>query len=132
MTPEEVVRELCRLVSERDAELLRPLLAEDCIYHNVAIMEPNVGREACLANLAEQFANVQSYAYEIRNLVADGELVLTERIDMISGDDFTAPVPVMGTFEIADGQIRRWRDYWDLGSVKEMRAGEYLGTRLPD
>lgn len=41
--------------------------------------------------------------------------VLTERIDWILDADGAAvmKVPVMGVFEIAQGQIVAWRDYFD-------------------
>lgn len=46
---------------------------------------------------------------------AGGDKVLTERIDWILDQTGTAvmKVPVMGIFEIADGKIAAWRDYFD-------------------
>ena len=36
----------------------------------------------------------------------------------------TAPVAVMGTFELRDGKIVAWRDYFDMGLTTKMMSGE--------
>src|SRR5262245_46295661 len=53
-SPEEVVREFCAVVSKRDTELLRPLLADGIVYHNIG-MAPTTGVDAVLANLEGQW-----------------------------------------------------------------------------
>ncbi|MGH9080662.1 MAG: limonene-1,2-epoxide hydrolase family protein [Acidimicrobiales bacterium] len=35
-----------------------------------------------------------------------------------------ASLPVMGTFEIRDGKISAWRDYFDLAQITAMLSGE--------
>ena len=52
--------------------------------------------------------------FQIRHLVADGDVVLTERVDVFDTGDKTISLPVMGTFELRDGKIAAWRDYFDL------------------
>lgn len=52
-------------------------------------------------------------------IAATGDKVLTERIDWILNADGKAvmEVPVMGIFEIVDGKIAAWRDYFDTKAV---------------
>ncbi len=50
-------------------------------------------------------------------------VVLTERIDTFTVGDVVAPLPVMGTFEVRDGKISAWRDYFDLGQITAMLSG---------
>ncbi len=120
----EIVREFCAGVTKRDAELLRPLLADDVTYHNMG-MEASKGIEATIANLAGQWAMFpEVYEYQVRHLVADGNLVLTERVDLVGMGGVRAPVPVMGTFEVVDGKISQWRDYFDSALVGKMLGGE--------
>lgn len=57
--------------------------------------------------------------------------MLTERVDVITANGVTAPVPVMGTFEIRDGRIVAWRDYFDMALVGRLMAGEDSATLLP-
>ena len=60
---------------------------------------------------------------------AAGEVVLTERVDMITDfDGRLHGVPVMGTFVVDGGKICRWTDYFDTGLIGKMLGGEdYTG-----
>ncbi|WP_261557855.1 limonene-1,2-epoxide hydrolase family protein [Frankia tisae] len=64
---------------------LRPLLAADAVYQNVGT-PATIGAAAIVENLAGQFAVFpDSYEYRVLalTLAADGDVVLTERLDMI-------------------------------------------------
>ena len=50
--------------------------------------------------------------------------MLTERVDEVTANGVMAPVPVMGTFEVKDGLIIRWRDYFDMGLTGRLIGGE--------
>ena len=39
---------------------------------------------------------------------------MTERVDVFKLPDKSFELPVMGTFEVSDGKINAWRDYFDL------------------
>jgi len=60
--------------------------------------------------------------WEIRNIVAGGNVVMTERIDNFQVGETRVSVPCMGAFELRDGKIAAWRDYWDL---------KYFEAQLP-
>lgn len=48
------------------------------------------------------------------NIAASGDVVLTERVDLFTfTDGRQVALPVMGSFEVADGKITAWRDYFD-------------------
>jgi len=47
-------------------------------------------------------------------------VVLTERIDTFTMGEKQAALPVMGTFEVRDGKISAWRDYFDLAQITSM------------
>ena len=57
---------------------------------------------------------MKALPWEIRNIVADGDIVMTERVDHFIVGDKTVSVKCMGVFELRDGKIAAWRDYWDL------------------
>ena len=52
--------------------------------------------------------------WEVRNIVADGDLVLTERVHHFLVGGTRVSVPCTGTFEPREGRIATWHDYWDL------------------
>lgn len=130
--PIEVVREFCDLMVKRDPEALRGLLASNAVYQNTG-MPASVGVDAVLENLAAQFAMFpDSYEYRTQHIVGSGEVVMTERLDMIKGPDGAIHgVPVMGTFIVRDGKITRWTDYFDTGLVAKMMTGEDYTDLVP-
>jgi limonene-1,2-epoxide hydrolase len=129
----EVVREFCELMVKRDAEAVRGFFTPDAVYHNTG-MPATTGVDAIVDNLAAQMAMFpDSYEYRIINLAADGDVVLTERLDMIrAGDGPLHGVPVMGTFVLHEGKINRWTDYFDTALPAKMMTGEDYSGLVPE
>ncbi|MHB8437843.1 MAG: limonene-1,2-epoxide hydrolase family protein [Acidimicrobiales bacterium] len=50
---------------------------------------------------------------EMVHLLADGPIVMTERVDYWTSGDVTASLRVAGVFEVHDSLITNWRDYFD-------------------
>jgi limonene-1,2-epoxide hydrolase len=86
---------------------------DDAVYHNIPV-EPAVGPEAIKAVFSMFTTGVDRMEFKIRNIVGDGDVVLTERVDVFELPNVTIELPVMGTFEVRDGKIAKWRDYFDL------------------
>ncbi|MCM3924508.1 nuclear transport factor 2 family protein [Frankia sp. AiPs1] len=129
--PARIVREFCDLMAKRDPALLRPFLAEDAVYQNTGT-PASTGAAAVLANLAGQFAVFpDSYEYKMINLAVDGDVVLTERLDLIRTPDGVRGVPVMGAFVVREGVITRWTDYWDTGLPAKMMSGQNIDGLVP-
>ncbi|OBF08010.1 limonene-1,2-epoxide hydrolase [Mycobacterium sp. ACS4054] len=132
-SPADTVRQFCALMEQRDADALRPLLAEGAVYQNVG-MPAFVGPDAIVENMAAQFAMFpDAYAFEIVNLASEGSVVLTERLDYIQAPDGSKPaIPVMGTFVVDDdGKITRWTDYFDLNLIMKLLQGEDISALVP-
>jgi len=130
-TSEAVVRRFCEAVSERDPEVLRQLLTDDVVYHNVG-MPAVVGRDRTIAEVEghwKMFTN--SYEFRILHLAVVGDVVLTERVDVLTGDRVAMSLPVMGTFEVVDGKIAHWRDYFDSALIAKLMAGEDVSALVP-
>jgi limonene-1,2-epoxide hydrolase len=131
--PVDVVRKFCALMEGRDAEALRPLIADNAVYQNVGMPASN-GVDAIVENMAAQFAMFpDAYAFEIVNMASDGPVVLTERLDYIQAPDGSKPaVPVMGTFVVGeDGKITRWTDYFDVSLTVKLLQGEDISALVP-
>ncbi len=129
-TPSDVVREFCAAIDRKDLANVESLLDEEAVYHNIG-SEPAVGRDAALAAVKFQFDMFDPIAFRITNLAQDGDIVLTERVDEVTANGVTAPVPVMGTFEVKDGRIVKWRDYFDMGLTGKLLSGEDVAPLLP-
>jgi limonene-1,2-epoxide hydrolase len=50
--------------------------------------------------------------------------VLTERVDTFHRGATAAALPVMGAFDIRDGKIGAWRDYFDMAQITAMLSGD--------
>ncbi len=127
--PIQVVRSFCDAMSKRDPEVLRQYLADDVLYQNTG-MPAKRGVDEVVGDLAGQFAMFpDTYDYRMENIAGAGDVVLTERVDMINGFDGSLHgVPVMGTFVVGDERITRWTDYFDTGLIGKMLNGEdYTG-----
>jgi limonene-1,2-epoxide hydrolase len=111
--PADVVRRFCAAWSDGDLDALLAFFADDAVYHNIPIA-PVAGRDAIRETIAGFTPGVDKIEFRVRNLAADGEVVLTERVDVFVTPGVTIELPVMGTFEVADGRITAWRDYFDL------------------
>ena len=66
----------------------------------------------------------ETIGFEIVHLAAAGNTVLTERIDLLRTGQTEALLPVMGSFDVEDGRIVAWRDYFDVA-----QAGSLLNDR---
>lgn len=116
---EQVVLGLCEAFAKHDAEALRPFFTDDVVYHNIP-MDPAVGIDAAIAFIDGFFGMSESLVIEVLHVATRDNLVLTERIDTFTIGDKVAPLPVMGTFEIRDGKISAWRDYFDMAQITTM------------
>ncbi|HUI48799.1 MAG TPA: limonene-1,2-epoxide hydrolase family protein [Acidimicrobiia bacterium] len=94
---------------------------DDAVYHNIPV-EPAVGPEAIKAVFAMFTTGVERMEFRVRNIAAAGDTVLTERIDIFVLPNVTIELPVMGTFEVRDGKIAAWRDYFDLNQYMTQLA----------
>jgi limonene-1,2-epoxide hydrolase len=132
MSSKQVVQDFCDMMVKREAEALRPFLADDVVYQNAG-MPASAGIDAVIENVAGQFAMFpDSYEYRTVNAVAEGDVVMNERLDMVKGPDGTVHgLPVMGTFVVKAGKITRWTDYWDSGLIAKMMSGEDCTALLP-
>ncbi len=96
--------------------------ADDAVYHNMPV-EPAVGREAILGLLNMFVTPAERVEFRVRNIVANGDVVLTERVDVFVLPNATIELPVMGTFEVKGGKIVAWRDYFDLNQYMSQLQG---------
>ena len=126
-SPMDVVRRFCAAWSEnRDAGDLASFLTDDAVYHNIP-MAPITGRDAIAENIATLIRpgapGIMSIDFRVVNIAANGAVVMTERVDVFKLPDRSFELQVMGTFEISDGRISAWRDYFDLNQFTSRMSG---------
>lgn len=118
---EKLVTDFCNAWSTRNPDTILSYLSEDCFYHNIP-MEPLVGH-AAIRNFVEPFLkDAQSAEFEIKHTTSAGSVVMNERVDTFVMGPKTISLPVAGIFEITNGKIAAWRDYFDLESFNKQMA----------
>ena len=120
---ETVVRDMCAAFGKHDAEALRPFFTDDVVYHNIP-MDPAIGIDATIAFIEGFFAMCEGMVIETLHLAVRDGVVLTERVDTFTLGQTVAALPVMGTFEVRDGKISAWRDYFDMAQITKMLSGD--------
>lgn len=111
--PDALVTQFCEAWPRMDADELASYFTDDGVYHNIP-MEPAVGRAAIHEFLTGMGAMISAIRFEVHRQVTNGSIVMNERTDHITMGDRPVSLPVVGVFEIEDGRIRAWRDYFDM------------------
>lgn len=110
---EQVVRDFCNAWRTKDIEHLLTYFHPDAVYHNMPL-PPLQGLDQIRSTLATFLSPAEEVDFEILHLASSGNVVFTERVDRFSFADTKVELPVAGVFEIEDGKIRAWRDYFDM------------------
>ena len=121
-TPIELVRRFCAVWSTVNPDEIAEFFTDDAVYHNIPIA-PVTGRDTIKATIAGFTGGVEKIEFRVRNIVADGPIVLTERVDVFVLPQRSIELPVMGTFEVRGGKIAAWRDYFDMKQFMDQMAG---------
>jgi len=115
--PADLVTEFCALWANPDLETILSYFTEDAVYHNIP-MAPAEGLAAIRDLLPMMLDGMEGIDFVVHRQVADGNLVMNERTDVMRRTNGgRVELPVMGTFEVRDGRIAAWRDYFDLATV---------------
>lgn len=116
-SPDAVVTEFCAMWAHPDPQALAAYFTEEGVYHNMP-MAAVVGPDAIAAFIADFTAMVDGIDFQVHRQASAGNLVFNERTDVMRfKDGRELPLPVAGVFEIVDGKIASWRDYFDMATV---------------
>jgi len=123
MTAEEIVDRFIALVTGGDLDGALALCTDDLEYDNVP-MPTLHGVDAARGFLAGMLGEGVRTQWTVHRQVASGDTVLNERTDEFWFGDVHIALPVAGVFEVRDGKIALWRDYFDLRTFETQMAGE--------
>lgn len=110
---EEIVRRFCEAFSRRDVDEIIGFFTEDAVYHNIPLPAA-AGLDAIRASLSAFVPASPEIEFEVVHMASSGAVVFAERVDRMTFNGKAVELPVTGVFEIEDGRIRAWRDYFDM------------------
>jgi limonene-1,2-epoxide hydrolase len=112
----EVVRAFLTAFADGDADLAVSLVADDLVYENVSL--PTIrGKRRFEKGARDFYKRGLGFDVVIHRITEDGPTVMTERTDALTFKRFRSQFWVCGVFEVHDGVITLWRDYFDWQDV---------------
>lgn len=117
LSAEQVVQAFLGSIGDLDAAM--EYVADDILYENIGTfpLPAMRSRRATRRFLGVIFKLGLGIAIEVHAIAADGPIVLTERTDSVIFGETPASFWVCGRFEVRDGRIVHWRDYYDNGAI---------------
>jgi limonene-1,2-epoxide hydrolase len=118
----DVVEAFLEAAVAMDFDAALRFLAEDVEYTNIPIM--TVHGHAAVREVVEPFFEpIDENEFLILRQAVAGPVVFLERVDRHRLDDEWRELPVASVFEVHDGTITVWRDYFDLATAATIHAG---------
>jgi limonene-1,2-epoxide hydrolase len=129
--PTQVVERFLDLLRTEDIDGAAELLAQDVEYVNVGL--PTVHGRERVRRLLHATLGLDGAGFEVylHTISASGPSVLTERTDVMKFGRLRIQFWVCGRFDVRDGQVELWRDYFDQMSFWIATARGLLGTIFP-
>jgi limonene-1,2-epoxide hydrolase len=103
-----------------DIDAMTALMADDFVWQlHVPLSPVVVGRDAARAELEKhnELSTGMIEGSEIRTIVSNNDTVVVERIDVNAMNGVAVKFYVTAIFEVHDGAITHWREYWDTAHV---------------
>ncbi len=103
-----------------DIDAMTALMADDFVWQLHVPLSPVVrGRDAARAELEKHntLSTGMIEGSEIRTIVSDSDAVIVERVDVNAMNGVAITFHVTALFEVRDGAITHWREYWDTTHV---------------
>jgi limonene-1,2-epoxide hydrolase len=129
-SPAEVVSAFLTALADGDAAAAIELVADDLVYENVSL--PTIrGKHRFTKGLQDFNRRGIGFDVRIHRITQDGSTVMTERTDALSFRRFHQQFWVCGVFEVHDGVITLWRDYFDWRDIAVSGLRGLLAVAVP-
>jgi limonene-1,2-epoxide hydrolase len=124
------VEKFLTALRDQDLDTADSLLADDLVYQNVGF--PTIrGRRRTIKLFEGMQRPSMGFDVKIHRTAADGHTVLNERTDVLRFGPVRLIFWVCGVFEVHDGRITLWRDYFDNVDFLKAIARGVAGVAVP-
>jgi len=111
-----VVRSFLAALEALDIDAALELADDEIVYQNVPL-PPARGKAAFAKQMRGMAKYGSGFEAQLHNIKGSDGVVLTERTDVLEAGRLRAAFWVCGTFEVRDGKVMLWRDYFDWPTV---------------
>jgi len=116
-SPLEIVRPFLKAMEQLDYDAAMIFVADDCEYVNPPPLPVVHGPAGIRSVLEPFFAPTLRNEFKLLREAEHGSTVFMERLDRHQLADRWVELPVTGVFEVRDGKITYWRDYFDAATI---------------
>jgi len=116
-------------LEDQDIDAAGAVLDENLVYQNVGF--PTIRGRARTLKLFRGMEGRAGFEVKIHRIAVNGTSVLTERTDVLVFGPVRLQFWVCGVFEVTDGRITLWRDYFDMFDFTKALARGVLGAAVP-
>jgi limonene-1,2-epoxide hydrolase len=128
-----VIAVVCQMIdawNKMDWKRSSELFAEDGVLASMMV-EPVVGRAAIDKRVRAVGSTLSQLNLRIVNIGRVGDVVFLERVDEFIASGRKGAIPVVGVFEIRDGKVKVWREYFDRAMMlRELGIKEDLRNEV--
>ena len=125
-----VVEKFLYALRDKDLDAAGALLDDNLVYENVGL--PTIrGRRRTMKLFAGMQRPGMGFDVRFHRVVADGDTVMTERIDALIFGRLRLNFWVCGVFEVHEGRITLWRDYFDMFDMTKALVRGVAGAVVP-
>lgn len=113
----------------QDIEGAGAVLDENLVYENVGF--PTIRGRARAMKLFRGMEGRARFEVKTHRIAVNGSTVLTERTDALVFGPVRLQFWVCGVFEVRDGRITLWRDYFDMFDFTKAIVRGLAGAVIP-
>ncbi|MCE9515158.1 MAG: nuclear transport factor 2 family protein [Mycobacterium sp.] len=123
------VEVLLSALQAQDIDAAGAVLDENLVYENVGF--PTIRGRARAMKLFRGMEGRARFEVKTHRIAVNGSTVLTERTDALVFGPVRLQFWVCGVFEVRDGRITLWRDYFDMFDFTKAIARGLVGAVIP-
>ncbi len=117
--------DLIRAWKVHDVDAVLAKLSDDIVWYTAVGAPPVVGKAAVRKTLEGFAPKRKAENWKIFHHAVNGDRLFVEGVDDFTDDQGRRiAVPYAGVIEYRNGLVAGWRDYFDIGTLNRMKAGE--------
>jgi len=120
---------LLTALQNQDVDGAGAVLDENLVYQNVGF--PTIHGRARAMKLFRGMEGRAGFEVKTHRIAVNGSTVLTERTDALVFGRVRLQFWVCGVFEVTNGRITLWRDYFDMFDFSKALVRGVVGAVIP-
>lgn len=117
-----IIEEFIEAWSRLDVDELVGYFTEDGTYYNMPFA-PVTGHSDLKDFIGGFIKDWTQTDWDVLTLMGEGDIVVAERLDRTKVGEISIDLPCCGIFEMENGKIKVWRDYFDMATYTKPLSG---------